>query len=132
MDQRARRLSIDAAEWDLRIGWLTGAGISALRGFAVSAMLLGSAPLDAPLLAQLVVQLLLALLFTFGVYRGRVSAAVGLMVLWGVGYVYGWYAMGRLLPPLGLVGIAIWYGLYRGLRGARALAAHPDAAASAV
>ena len=132
MDQRAHKFVIDAAETDLRIGWGTGAVIVLLRAVVLAGFLAADAPVDLAALAWVVVQLVLAAAFTFGLYRGHAWAAVGLLVAWGVGYVYSWDALGRLLPPLGLIGVLVWYGLYRGRRGARALAAQRAAVAPAV
>ena len=71
---------------------------------------------------QLLIQVLLAAGFTFGVYRRSALAAIALAVLYGLGYFYSWFLSERLMPPLALIGILIWYGLYRGIRGTRALA----------
>ena len=122
MDQRSHKLAIDAAEWDVVIGWSAGIAVVALRAFALLTTIFSSALVDRGILAQIAVQLVLAAIFTYFVYRRRVWAAIALLVVWGVPYFYSWYAVGRMLPPLGIIGILVWYGLYRGLRGVRALA----------
>jgi len=119
MNQRALRFAIDSAERDVRVGWGTGAGIVALRAVALIAFLAGETAVGWPVLAQVLVQLVLAAAFTYGVYRRHIWAAIGLLIVWGLGYFYSWHALGRLLPPLGVFGLLVWYGLYRGIRGVR-------------
>ena len=130
MDQRAHKLVLDAAEWDVKIGWGTGAALTLLRGVMLIGFL-NSSPRDWSFFVQIAVQLLLSGAFTVGVYRRRTWAAIGLLVIWGIGYFYSWVASGRLIPPLALIGILIWYGLYRGLRGTRRLAAVQNASVAA-
>ncbi len=132
MDLRVRKLAIDAAEWDVLIGWGTGVAIVVLRSLALLGVLSSESPTDWVVFAEVAVQLVLAAVFTYGVYRRHRWAAIGLLVIWGVGYFYSWYMLGRVLPPLGLIGLLIWYGLYRGLRGASFLARQQAAAAGAV
>jgi hypothetical protein len=130
MDQRVQKLMLDAAEWDVKIGWGTGIGLTLLR----TTLLIGfinSSPRDWSLFTQIAVQLLLTVAFTVGVYRRSTWAAIGLLVVWGIGYFYSWAASGRPIPPLALIGILIWYGLYRGLRGTRKLAAVQNASVAA-
>jgi hypothetical protein len=122
-DQRARKLVFDAAEWDVKIGWGTGVFLTLLRVVAFIGFVLADAPKDWFFGAQILVQLLLAAAFTFGVYRRHSWAAIALAVLYGVAYFYSWVLSGRILPPLVLIGVLIWYGLYRGIRGTRALGA---------
>lgn len=132
MDLRVRKIAIDAAEWDIRIGWGTGAAIVVLRALALLGVFSSKAPTDWVLFAEVVVQLVLAAVFTYGVYRRLRWAAIGLLVIWGLGYFYSWYVLGRVLPPLGLIGLLVWYGLYRGVRGASFLARQQAAATDAV
>ena len=132
MDLRARKAEVDRAERDIQIGWGTGIGIVLLRAMVLIGFFVGETPLELGLLAQLGAQLLLAAAFAYGVYRRHAWAAVGLLLLWGLGYFYSWYMLGRVLPPLGIIGVLVWYGLYRGLRGVRALAALQAGGAPAV
>jgi len=122
MDQRAHKLILDATEWDVKIGWGTGTALTLLRAVLLIG-LVNSSPRDWSLFIQIAVQLLFTGAFTVGVYRRQTWAAIGLLVVWGIGYFYSWAVSGRLIPPLALIGILIWYGLYRGLRGTRKLAA---------
>jgi hypothetical protein len=123
MNPRAHKIVRDAAEVDVTIGWGTGAFLTLLRAVALVGFVLAAAERDWVLGIQILVQFLLAAAFTFGVYRRNVWAAVALAVLYGVGYFYSWALSGRAMPPLALIGILIWYGLYRGIRGTRSLAA---------
>ena len=124
MDQRAKREALAEASLDVHMGLLAGGGIVVLRALALAALLSGDGPADWSVVVQVLVQLVLAAVFSYGLYRRQLWAAVGLLVVWGVGFFYSWIAMGRMVPPLGLIGILIWYGLYRGFRGVRLLAAH--------
>ena len=132
MDQRAHKVVIDAAEFDVTIGWSTGVGIVLLRCLVLSGFFFSPAPLDLWLLTQVGLQLTLAAWFTYAVYRRRSWGAIGLLVVWGIGFFYSWYAIGRVIPPLGLLGFLVWYGLYRGARGTRVLAKQTAIAAAAV
>jgi hypothetical protein len=133
MDLRTRKIALDVAEWDVTIGWSTGVFLTLLRAVAFIGFVLAAAPKDWILGIQILVQLLLVAAFTFGVYRRHSWAAIALAVLYGIGYFYSWALSGRILPPLVLIGVLIWYGLYRGIRGTRALAARKsDTAAPAV
>jgi hypothetical protein len=127
MDQRAHRLARDAAEWDVVIGWSTGIGIVIIRLIFLGALIVGG--LIVPwIVVQVAVQLLLAAALTYGIYRRNQWAAVGLLIVWGIPYFSSWYASGRVLPPLGIIGILVWYGLYRGYRGVRALTGRQEVA----
>ena len=106
----------------MKIGWGTGIALTLLRTVLLIGFLNSSAR-DWSLFVQLAFQLLLSAAFTAGAYRRQVWAAIGLLVIWGIGYLYSWAVSGRLIPPLALIGILVWYGLYRGLRGTRKLAA---------
>jgi hypothetical protein len=130
VDPRAHKLMLDAAEWDVQIGWGTGTALTLLRAVLLIGFLTSS-PRDWSLFVQIAVQLLLSGAFTVGVYRRHGWAATGLLVTWGIGYFYSWAMSGRLIPPLALIGILIWYGLYRGLRGTRKLAAVQNASVAA-
>ena len=132
MDLRVRKIAIDAAEWDICIGWGTGAVIVVLRALALLGVLSSDSPMHWVLFAEVAVQLTLAAVFTYGLYRRHRWAAIGLLVVWGVGYFYSWYVLGRVLPPLGVIGLLVWYGLYRGIRGANFLATQQPAATKAV
>ena len=44
---------------------------------------------------------------------------VGQLALWGLRYFGSWYLSHRLLPPLGIIGLIVWYGFYWGLGGVR-------------
>jgi len=114
------------------VGVLGGIAIAGLRLVALAAMLAGPSPFPSGFAAQLIVELALIALFTFNLYRGKPWGAIALTVLWGIGYFYAWALSGRGLPPLVLIGILIWYALYRGIRGTRALASASKAPAPAV
>ncbi len=114
------RLAADAADRDIMIGWCTGIILTLLRALAVLGIAISPEPVDAFLAAQVVVQAVLAGALTYGVYRQSVSAAVGLFALWAIGFLYSWAVSARLLPPLGILGILLGYGVYRGIRGTRA------------
>lgn len=117
---------IDAAQRDVTIGWLTGAFLTLLRAVALVGFIVATGSRDWLLGGQLAVQVVLAALFSLGVRQRRPSAAIALAVLYGLGYFYSWWLSGRLLPPLALIGVLLWYGLYSGIRGTRAFAATPD------
>jgi hypothetical protein len=123
MDQRAHKLAVDAAEWDAKIGWMTGVFLTLLRVVALIGFVVADGPRATSLGLMILAQTLLAAVFTFGVWQRRPSAAIALAVLYGVGYLYSWFISARLLPPLALIGVLLWYGLYRGIRGTRALVA---------
>jgi hypothetical protein len=122
MDQRVHRIARDDASLDVSIALVAAAAIILLRTVVLLGLLFGDAAIDWWLLAEVLVQLALAIAFTYGLFLRRTWGAVGLLVVWGLGYFYSWYALGRVLPPLGIIGAGIWYGLYRGLRGVRVLA----------
>jgi hypothetical protein len=122
MDQRAHKIAVDAAEWDVTIGWSTGAFMTLLRGIALVGFVLAADSTSWLLGAQLGVEMALAAALTYGVYRRRPAAAMALAVLYGVGNFYSWYLRARPLPPLAHNGVWIWYGLYRGIRGTRVCA----------
>ena len=128
MDPRAHRSVIDAAEFDVTMGWTTGVFMTLLRAVAVVAFLVAADSAGWQLGAQLGVQTLLAAGLTYGVYRRRPVAAMALAALYGLGYFYCWYLSARPMPPLALIGILIWYGLFR--RGTRALAVRGQAPAA--
>ena len=114
----------------MKIGWGTGIALTLLRA-ALFIGFINSPPRDWSLFTQIAAQLLLTVAFTVGVYRRRTWAAIGLLVVWAIGYFYSWAMSGRRIPPLALIGILIWYGLYRGLRGTRKLAAVHNASVAA-
>ena len=78
-------------------------------------------PTDWLTMAITVGRLALSSVLTYLVYLRRPPAAIALIVLWGASYFYSWVMAGWARPPLGLIGLLIWYGLYRGARGTRSL-----------
>jgi hypothetical protein len=121
MNPREHRARVDAAEWDVVIGWSTGIAVVALRAFVLVGIAVSDATVPGILVAQVIVQVVLAAALAYGTYRRHRGAAIGQLVLWGLNYAYSWYALGRLLPPLGIIGLLVCYGLYRGVRGTQAL-----------
>ena len=119
MDERVAKAALDAAEWDIVLGVTAGAFLSLLRVIACINLFAGDGPRDWFFAAQLLVQTVLAMVCTVGVWRRRPVAAIALAVLYGLGYFFSWIASGRFMPPLALIGVLVWYGLYRGIRGTR-------------
>src|SRR5262245_56859938 len=118
MDQRTtppRKLDIGDAETDVMIGSCTGLAIVILRVVVLLGILNGGSPIDWWVVSLVVVETALAGIFTFGVYRDRPWGAAGLLIIWCMGYFFSWYALGRVIPPLGIIGILVWVGLYRGM-----------------
>jgi hypothetical protein len=130
MSRGMQRIVAQPAERDLRIGLGAAIFLAILRAFVLIASLGSDAPGSGVVAAQMTIELLAVAGCSYALFRRKIWGAIGLLVVWGVGYFYSWYAQPRLLPPLGIIGILVWYGLYRGLRGARALGKH--AAGSAV
>ena len=64
-------------------------------------------------LANLLEALVCALL-VWAMHRRRLFGAIGLVVLWAAGFVYGWYASGSIIPPFAVVSLAIGVGLVLG------------------
>jgi hypothetical protein len=121
MNPRERKAAIDAAEWQILTGWSTDVLLTLLRlGFA-TALLVGDGSLGLRTLVMAAGEVLVTGALTFGVYRRRLAAGVGLFALWMLGWGYSWVVSGRLLPPLGLIGILAGVGLFQGMRGLLAL-----------
>src|SRR5687767_8553783 len=122
MKLRLAQLAEDVARRDVTIGWITGAGITAIRALTLFAALQAPLPVDWLLLLQVAAQFVLAGVFSYFIYRRHVWASIALSALWALGYFSSWFVSGRIVPPLGLIGLLVWYGLYRAVRGTRALA----------
>ena len=124
MDNREARAAADALDWQLM--WATVAGVGLVCWRLLSAtMILTSEDgsfwlaLAALLEAGVCGALLVAM------RRNRLGAAVALVMIWAVGFLYAWYASGRVVPPFALISILIGVGLVQGIRsivGRRAMA----------
>jgi hypothetical protein len=121
MSLRIERIAADAAEMDVLYGIIAGVSVAILRALGIVGVLAADGPTLYPLLVENVIVFALVVLFTYGVYRQRSSAAIALAVLFAIIYFYSWYLLQKAIPPLGLIGLLIWYGLYRGIRGTRFL-----------
>jgi hypothetical protein len=131
MNLRTEKAAVDAAEMNVLFGLIAAAAIASLRALALYDILVAAGPIDLFLLVQHAVAFVLVLALAYGVYHHWPAAAIGLLVVWGLGYFHSWYLLGRLLPPLGVIGLLIWFGLYRGLRGTHFLARRRQAAVDA-
>ena len=117
MDLRAQRTVADSANWQVTIAWTTGIIVALVRAFALATVVLEDAPIGTVVLVWLTIEVVLTAALTYGIYRRSLAAAIGLFVLWAVGFVSAWVVNGRVLPPLGLIGVLFGIGLALGVRG---------------
>ena len=118
--QRQRDLD-DHIDRDIQFACGTGVGLIALRLFAGGMLLWigGRSSLGVLATVQTSVEIVLVGLFTFGTYHRRMWGPIGQLALWAVTYFSGWYFRHGIIPPLGILGLIVWYGYYCGLRGVR-------------
>jgi hypothetical protein len=118
--QRQRDIE-DHIDRDIQFACGTGVGLIALRLFGVGVLLwmAGFKALGSRATAQVAIEIVLVGLFTYGTYHRRMWGPIGQLALWAVTFFTGWYLRHSLVPPLGILGLIVWYGYYCGLRGVR-------------
>ena len=115
MDNREARAAADALDWQLV--WATIAGY-ALVGWRVLSVIIvlsaddGTWPLALATLGEAAVCAVLVMLMR----QQRLTAAIALVAIWATGFLYSWYASGRIVPPFALVSLLIGAGLAQGIR----------------
>jgi len=117
MNETQRQKDIqDRIDSDIQFACGTGVGLIALRLFGlVMAFLTGGiGSVGARTVAQGSIEIALVGLLTYGTYHRRMWGPVGQLALWGVGYFLGWYLSHSLVPPLGILGLVVWYGFTAG------------------
>jgi hypothetical protein len=127
MKRIARTLAIKAATRDVRIGWTTGAILSAYRLLMLVDFARRSPAPIGLIGAVLLTEFVLVAACAVGIYRRSEGAAASLLGLISLRYVFLWYVSGSARPPIPVVTLAIAYGIYRGMRGAGELEAMPTA-----
>ena len=122
MNETQRQKDIeDRIDSDIQFACGTGVGLIALRlfGLVMVSLTAGIGSLGLRTVVQGSIEIALVGLFTYATYHRRMWGPVGQLALWGVGYCVGWYSSRALVPPLGIIGLVVWYGFYCGLRGVR-------------
>ena len=124
MDNREARAAADVLDWQLMWATVAGVGLVCWRVLSATVILASEdGSLWLALAALLEAGVCGALLVAMR--RNRLGAAVALVMIWAVGFLYAWYASGRVVPPFALISILIGVGLVQGIRsivGRRAMA----------
>jgi hypothetical protein len=116
--QLDRGLQQRAADSQVRLGVLAAAMYLTLRALPLVAIALARGRGDSTgFVMQVTGAFVAASAFTYGLYRRHFVSALALFALWAVGFAYSRVVSATWIPPLGLIGILIGIGLFRGVRG---------------